>query len=163
MKSVLIALLACGAITFASNSEASKGSIIVEILERFFKNSDELAEKQKGGIHGGVQGAKPANSAHETPDSPEQNSSADGLDAWFDCVGAASQKNATSSLAKMEQLFSQETDYDRIREQGLQIEVSLARTFCAEMVRCNSSLPADASALARDYETCLVQQLQELN
>jgi hypothetical protein len=63
----------------------------------------------------------------------------------------------------MEQLFSQETDHDRIKEQGLQIEASLVRIYCAEMVRCNSLLPADAADLASDYESCLVEEMQELN
>ena len=163
MKNALVALFVCSSLLFISGAEASKGSVIVEILERFFKNSDEVVDAKKGQSHGAVQGATPTNSADETPDYPEQNSSVESFDAWSDCVMAASQKQAKSSAAKMEQLFSLETDYDRIRKQSLQIEVSLARTFCAEMVRCNSSLPADASALASDYETCLVEEMQELN
>lgn len=163
MKNALVALFVCSSLLFISDAEASKGSVIVEILERFFKNSDEVVDAKKGQSHGAVQGATPTNPDDETPDYPEQNSSVESFDAWSDCVTAASQKQAKSSAEKMEQLFSQETDYDRIREQGLQIEVSLARTFCAEMVRCNSSLPADASALASDYETCLVEEMQELN
>lgn len=163
MKKALVALFFSSSLVFISAAEASKGSVIVEILERFFKNSEEVVDAKKGQSHGAVQGATSTNSVDETPYPPEQNSSVESLDAWSDCVAAASQKQAKSSAARMEQLLSQEVDYDRLGEQGLQIEVSLARTFCVEMLRCNSLLPADASALASDYESCLVEEMQELN
>ena len=115
MKSALVVLLVCGSFAFVSNAEASKGSVIVEILERLFKNSDEVVDRQKGQSQGVVQGATSRNTVEESPDTPEQNSSAVSLDTWSDCIMAAEQKRVAVLTAKMEPLISQATDYDRIK------------------------------------------------
>lgn len=89
MKKALVALFFSSSLVFISAAEASKGSVIVEILERFFKNSEEVVDAKKGQSHGAVQGATSTNSVDETPYPPEQNSSVESLDAWSDCVAAA--------------------------------------------------------------------------
>lgn len=163
MKSALVALFFCGSLVFINDAEASKGSVIVEILERFFKNSDEVVGAKKGQSNGAVQGTTSTNGSEESSNALEQNNLAKGMDVWTDCIVAAEQKRAKVSEAKMTHLLSQGTDYDRIKTQGLKFESGLTEAFCLDMVQCNSSLPADASALASDYESCLVEEMKELN
>ena len=163
MKNALVALFVCSSLLFISGAEASKGSVIVEILERFFKNSDEVVDAEKGQSNGAVQGAASANTADESPDAPEQNNSGEGLDAWTDCIVTAEQKRAKVSATKMSQLLSQETDHDQIKAKGLKFERGLAKAFCLDMVQCNSSLAGEYLVLQGDYQSCLAAELQELN
>ena len=152
MKNVLVALLLFGSMAFTSNTEASKGSIIVEILERFLKNSDELVEKQKGGVVGGVQGGAPK-VIPEAQDEEQALMEETETSPWLDCVMSAQTKKLETRLAALE---ASETELTRARLGRLLETTSSA--YCAERLVCDSKLSEEESYFATDFETCMFEE-----
>ena len=132
-------------------AEASAGGkIIVEILERLLKNTDEVITKSKGGVQGGA----PEIVRQSLHDDRESSAYED----WRACVIAAEEQREARGLTELRELqFISPSNEESVKE-AQQLASELSREFCYEMIKCNAALLPQYSTMTQDFQSCIAEQ-----
>lgn len=142
-------LFSASAFTIPS-AEAGKGQIIVEVLQRILKNSDEVAKKSDGGIHGA--------SPQISKESIQRLGEARQKEELSECVIAAEQNRADRGLTELVSLQKKNLSGEKLMTEARRIESELSRAFCYEIIKCNAAVMPEYSTVAEDFTNCIANE-----
>ena len=150
---VLLAISTLSIASMAPPVQAGKGNLIVEILERILKKSDETAPATKGGAQGAAPEAVRQSMIEEAMKSDDPT--------WGECVVAAEQQRVNEAIVEIESLRLKALSDEDLRVAASQLDADLDREFCYEMIKCKAAVISEYSTMAEDFTSCIAEESSE--
>jgi len=151
---VLLAISILSITLMAPPVQAGKGDLIVEILERILKKSDETAPATKGGAQGAAPEVARQTMIEEAAKSDDP--------FWGECVVAAEQQRVNQARLEIESLRLKALSNEDLKVAASQLDADLDRKFCYEMIKCKAAVISEYSTMAEDFTSCIAEEPSEI-